>query len=71
MRPRIQATISQKAYDILIDGLTDPESPLFNRLISRAVDTIILEWSKFPEIREAHQKSYVKLKNKIKEMEQE
>lgn len=67
MRPRIQATISQKAYDILIDGLSDPSSPLFNRQFSRAVDTIILEWSKFPEIKAAHQKEYVKLKNELAE----
>lgn len=66
-RQRIQGTISPKAYDIIEDERA--VGRLYNRNISNALDTIILEWGAFPKILEAHQKHTKGLEDKIKKLE--
>ncbi|GAH17006.1 unnamed protein product, partial [marine sediment metagenome] len=65
-RQRIQGTISPKAYDIIEDERADGR--LYNRNMSNALDTIILEWGAFPLTIEAHQKYTEELQNKIDEL---
>ncbi len=70
-RPRIQATISLKAHDIIVDGLATPGGPLYNHSFSRAVDKIILEWEDLQKQLKKTQKQAAKYYNRIQQLETE
>jgi len=71
LRPRIQATISQKSYDIIVDELATPGGPLFNHTFSRAVDKIILEWEDLQKQLKKTQNQAAKYFNEIQQLRTE
>ncbi|GAI22290.1 unnamed protein product [marine sediment metagenome] len=67
-RQRIQGTISPKAYDIVMNERESGR--LFNHNLSKALETIILEWDMIPLKEKAHQDEYTRLVEQIKELEE-
>ena len=70
-RPRIQATVSQKAYDIIISEMETPGSLLYNRSFSRAVDSIILDWNVLQKRIEKYQNQAAKYYQEIQHLKTE
>ena len=70
-RPRIQATISQKAYDIIISEMSTEGSLLYNRSFSRAIDSIILDWGALQKRIEKYQSRAAKYYQEIQRLKTE
>ncbi|GAG82600.1 unnamed protein product, partial [marine sediment metagenome] len=63
----VQGTISPKAYDIVMNERESGR--LFNHNLSKALDTIILEWGMIPTKEKAHQDEYTRLVERITKLE--
>jgi len=71
VRPRIQATVSQKAFDIIVSGIEEIGGPLYNQSFSRAVDRIILEWEENQNIIKSYQNKAAEYHSQVTALKKE
>lgn len=78
VRPRLDVTVSLKAFDIVINGMNNRESPLFRRIVSRSVDFIITDWEtrgelikKYQDKASEYSETIARLKAEIKNLKED